>query len=44
MDPALYGRVNDLQKDQITEPFYDETRGGEKMYKIIYNERPCKHA
>ncbi|MDB0603396.1 peptidylprolyl isomerase [Tenacibaculum maritimum] len=35
MDPALYGRVNDLKKGEITAPFYDETRGGEKMYKII---------
>ena len=35
MDPTLYARVSDLKKDEITEPFYDETRGGEKMYKII---------
>ncbi len=35
MDPAMYARVSNLKKDQITEPFYDETRGGEKMYKII---------
>lgn len=35
MDPALYGRVNELQKGAISEVFYDETRGGEKMYKII---------
>lgn len=35
MDPALYGRVNELKTKEITEPFYDETRGGEKMYKII---------
>ncbi|MCH3882618.1 peptidylprolyl isomerase [Tenacibaculum aquimarinum] len=35
MDPELYGRVNDLKKGEITEPFYDETRGGEKMYKVI---------
>lgn len=35
MDPALYARVSDLQKGQMTEPFYDETRTGEKMYKII---------
>ena len=35
MDPALYARVNDLKKGEMTEPFYDETRGGEKMYKFI---------
>ena len=35
MDPALYARVNDLKKGEFTEPFYDETREGEKMYKVI---------
>lgn len=35
MDPALYARVSDLSKGQMTEPFYDETRTGEKMYKVI---------
>lgn len=35
MDPALYGRVNDLKKGEMTPPYYDETREGEKMYKII---------
>lgn len=35
MDPSLYARVSDLKKGEITDPFYDETRGGEKMYKII---------
>lgn len=35
MDPALYARVNDLKKGEMTEPFYDEARGGEKMYKFI---------
>lgn len=35
MDPTLYARVSDLKKGEITEAFYDETRGGEKMYKII---------
>ncbi len=35
MDPALYGRVNDLKKGEITPSFYDESRGGEKMFKII---------
>lgn len=35
MDPAMYARVNELKTGDITEPFYDETRGGEKMYKLI---------
>jgi len=35
MDPSLYARVSNTQKGEITEPFYDETREGEKMYKII---------
>ncbi len=35
MDPALYGRVNELQKGDLSEVFYDETKGGEKMYTVI---------
>lgn len=35
MAPALYGRINELDKGQFSEVFYDETRGGEKMYKVI---------
>ena len=35
MNPAIYERVNELKKGEITEPFYDETRTGEKMYKVI---------
>jgi len=35
MDPTLYGRVSNLKAGEITEPYYDEIRGGEKMYKII---------
>ncbi len=35
MDPALYARVSDLKKGEITEPFYDEERSGVKMYKFI---------
>lgn len=35
MDPSLYARVNELKKGELSEVFYDETRGGEKMYKII---------
>ena len=44
MDPALYGRVNALKKGEMTDVFYDETRGGEKMYKvIIMKERTDTH-
>ena len=35
MDPTLYGRVSNLKAGEITETFYDEIRGGEKMHKII---------
>tara|TARA_R110002073_G_scaffold336347_4_gene532442 strand:+ start:69 stop:1448 length:1380 start_codon:yes stop_codon:yes gene_type:complete len=35
MDPALYGRVNGLKKSELTDVFYDETREGNKMFKII---------
>jgi peptidyl-prolyl cis-trans isomerase SurA len=35
MDPALYARVSAVKKGEITESFYDESQGGEKMYKII---------
>ncbi len=44
MDPALYGRINDLQKGELSEVFYDETRAGEKMYKLIFmKERTNTH-
>lgn len=35
MDPALYGRVNTLDLNDVSEPYFDETREGEKMFKII---------
>jgi peptidyl-prolyl cis-trans isomerase SurA len=35
MDPTLYGRISSLDKNEISEPFYDETREGLKMFKII---------
>lgn len=35
MDPALYNRVSSLKTGEITEPFYEEKRGAEKMHKII---------
>ena len=44
MDPALYARVSDLKKGEMTDVFYDEKRGGEKMYKlIIMKERTDTH-
>lgn len=35
MDPALYARVNELKKGELSEVYYDETPGGEKMYKVL---------
>lgn len=35
MDPSLYSRVINLKSGEITDPYYDETREGEKMFKII---------
>ncbi len=35
MDPALYARISTLKEGEISDVFYDETREGEKMYKII---------
>tara|TARA_R110001632_G_scaffold177223_2_gene296928 strand:- start:9791 stop:11164 length:1374 start_codon:yes stop_codon:yes gene_type:complete len=35
MDPALYARVNNLKKSEMSDVFYDEERGGKKMYKVL---------
>lgn len=35
MDPALYARVSNLKKGDISDVFYDEERGGKKMWKIL---------
>lgn len=44
MDPTLYARVINTKKGEITEPFYEETREGEKMYKIIFmKDRTTTH-
>ena len=44
MDPALYARVNNLQKNEMTDVFYDETREGKKMYKVmIMKDRTNTH-
>ena len=44
MDPTLYARVINTKQGEITEPYYEETREGEKMYKIIFmKERTDTH-
>ena len=44
MDPALYARVNNLQKSEMSDVFYDETREGKKMYKVmIMKDRTNTH-
>lgn len=44
MDPTLYARVINTKQGEITEPFYEETREGKKMYKIIFmKERTLTH-
>lgn len=35
MDPAFYARVSDLKKGEMTAPFYDQERSGDKMFKFI---------
>jgi len=35
MDPELYAKVSNLKEGEISDVFYDETRQGEKMYKIL---------
>ena len=35
MAPDLFGRISELNKGDLSDVFYDETREGEKMYKVI---------
>jgi peptidyl-prolyl cis-trans isomerase SurA len=35
MAPDLFGRISELKKGELSDVFYDETREGEKMYKVI---------
>jgi peptidyl-prolyl cis-trans isomerase SurA len=35
MDPQLYNRVSSLKPGEITQPFFEEIRGGDKMFKMI---------
>ena len=44
MDPALYARVAELKKGELTEVFFDQNRSGEKMYKfMIMRDRTDTH-
>lgn len=44
MDPALYARVAELKKDELTKVFFDQNRSGEKMYKfIVMRDRTHTH-
>ncbi|WBX72587.1 peptidylprolyl isomerase [Tenacibaculum pacificus] len=35
MPPDLFGRISELKQGDLSDIFYDETREGEKMYKVI---------
>lgn len=35
MDPDLYSKVSSLKEGEISEVFFDQTREGEKMFKIL---------
>lgn len=35
MDPALYARVAELKKGELSDVFYDQNRNGDKMYKFL---------
>jgi peptidyl-prolyl cis-trans isomerase SurA len=39
MPPDLFGRISELKEGQLSDVFYDETRGGEKMYKVIFMKK-----
>ncbi|PQJ78746.1 peptidylprolyl isomerase [Polaribacter porphyrae] len=44
MDPALYARVAELKKGDITDVFFDQNRSGERMYKfILMKDRTDRH-
>lgn len=44
MDPALYGRVAELKKGEITDVFFDQDQSGMKMFKfILMRERTDTH-
>ncbi len=35
IDPSLYARISELKEGELSDVLYEETREGEKMYKII---------
>jgi len=44
MDPQLYNRISSLKTGEMTKPFYEEVRGGEKMFKLLkVNEKVEAH-
>jgi peptidyl-prolyl cis-trans isomerase SurA len=44
MDPALYARVAELKKGELSDVFFDQNRNGEKMFKfIIMRDRTDTH-
>jgi peptidyl-prolyl cis-trans isomerase SurA len=44
MDPALYARVAELKKGELSDVFFDQNRNGEKMFKfIIMKDRTNTH-
>ncbi|CAM1373685.1 peptidylprolyl isomerase [Tenacibaculum xiamenense] len=36
LPPDLFGRISELDQGEMTDVFYDETREGEKMYKVVF--------
>lgn len=42
MAPDLFGRISELNEGEMTDVFYDETRSGEKMYKVILVRQKTK--
>ncbi len=36
LPPDLFGRISELDEGELTDVFYDETREGEKMYKVVF--------
>lgn len=44
MDPALYARVAELKKGELSDVFFDQNRTGEKMFKfIVMKDRTDTH-
>ena len=44
MDPALYARVAELKKGELSDVFFDQNRNGEKMFKfIVMKDRTNTH-